>query len=1474
MTNYLRKLLLTLFFFVSVQGYSQCFDIESILVDACSLTTPTNDEGFNEMVRFKVGASPLNTSTLSVNWPSNAWTGLIQNALTATKVAAINASILAAGNCGRVIEPVGGVLPANAEVLLITSQNFTVNFNSFSSLNSDLYIIFQNNTTTTGGHFGNYNVTPGTRTLSMTFGAGCTDSVTYERSNLININGTSGGTAAEQDGATVNFSPSGVPTYTNSGCNAPTTPFTVTATANPTACVAPGAVVTLTGTAQGYQSVAWTSSNGTVTNPNNLNTTYTVPAGASGTITFTLTNTNSCGNSITATATISIGGGSPPNVMPITYCQNDPAVPLTATPATGGTLNWYGTNATGGTASATAPTPLTTGAPGSVVHYYVSQTISGCESTRADLPVYIGHAALNAPTLFCDGANTTATQVAFDFNNVMWQASPALYQTSWSYSYSINGGPAVTGTHTGVSHFNVPVTGPGQSVTFTLTWNGICTPSLTRTCTSTCAVTPVLNITNPAAVCAPNTVDITAAAVTAGSTGGGTLTYWTNAAATTVLATPTAITTSGTYYIKSSVGSCSDTKPVVVTINPTPSLTITNPNAVCSPNTVNLTAAAVTAGSTGGGTLSYWTNSTATTALATPNAVATSGTYYIKSTVGACFDIEPVTVTINPTPSLTITNPPAACSPSTVDITLPAVTAGSTGGGTLSYWTNAAATTVLATPTTVGAGTYYIKSTLGSCSDIKPVTVSITATPVLVITNPAAVCAPNTVNITTAAVTAGSTGGGTLSYWTNSTATTALTTPNAVTTSGTYYIKSTVGACFDIKPVTVTINPTPSLTITNPAAVCEPNTVNITIPAVTAGTTNPGTLSYWTNAAGTSSLGNPATLTVGGIYYIKSTLGTCSDIEPVTVTINPTPSLIITNPAAICAPNTVDITVAAVTAGSTGGGTLTYWTNSTATTVLATPNAVATSGTYYIKSTSGTCTDIEPVLVTINPTPSLTITNPAAVCAPNTVDITAAAVTAGSTGGGTLSYWTNSTATTALTAPNAVATGGTYYIKSTLGSCSDIEPVVVTISNLNLVINNPAPVCSPATVDITAPAVTAGSTGGGILSYWTDAAATLSLASPNSVAVSGTYYIKSTLGSCSDIESVVVSINANFSVTPPQPLSVCDPNNDGFGTFNLLQVVATVTGSNPSYTVTFHETPDDAAIGGTTIPLPSVYDNINPWLQTVYIRVTSTGSNCFQVIPLQLNVNRTPEATDPTPYALCDATGVANTESFDLTTKIAEILGSISPATVSVRFYESLADAQAPTGNIVGVTNYVSGTRTLYVRVEFTATGCYDIVELHLVVNPLPNSLQPNYPQYSLCDVNQSAGDIGYEVFNLSDKIDDILLGQSGMEVTFYTSLGDAQNGTASENINLLFPSLQYRNRDQYVQTLGIRITNVATGCYVVSTMDIRVEPLPTLIPPTQPFVLCDANQDGYTEFDLTTLLPSLLGPIPPNYTVSFHENL
>jgi hypothetical protein len=58
------------------------------------------------------------------------------------------------------------------------------------------------------------------------------------------------------------------------------------------------------------------------------------------------------------------------------YCVGATATALTATAATGHTLNWY-TVATGGTASTTAPVPST--ATAGITTYYVSQVnANGC----------------------------------------------------------------------------------------------------------------------------------------------------------------------------------------------------------------------------------------------------------------------------------------------------------------------------------------------------------------------------------------------------------------------------------------------------------------------------------------------------------------------------------------------------------------------------------------------------------------------------------------------------------------------------------------------------------------------------------------------------------------------------------------------------------------------------------------------------------------------------------------------------------------------------------------------------------------------------------------------------------------------------------------------------------------------------------------------------------------------------------------
>jgi gliding motility-associated-like protein len=282
-----------------------CFRIESILVDACG-----NPEGANEMVRIKIGPNPLSTSDLSITWPNgaNPYLGICQSAQTATKVNAMNAQVQA---CGFFLEPQNNMLPANATVLIITSADFDVTAHDYAGLTDTLYVIFQCAGNTTG-HFANWvdncNPANGNRTTTISFGAGCSQLVTYNRCSLTNQSGGIGGAPSDRDGARVDFAPNGVASYANDGCTIPYTPLTVNANfvsginnfcANETVPVQ--AVVNGTGT-----NFTWSSSFGTFSDPTSLLTFFTPNPGVSGTITLQFTTDNGCGDPVSATLSATI----------------------------------------------------------------------------------------------------------------------------------------------------------------------------------------------------------------------------------------------------------------------------------------------------------------------------------------------------------------------------------------------------------------------------------------------------------------------------------------------------------------------------------------------------------------------------------------------------------------------------------------------------------------------------------------------------------------------------------------------------------------------------------------------------------------------------------------------------------------------------------------------------------------------------------------------------------------------------------------------------------------------------------------------------------------------------------------------------------------------------------------------------------------------------------------------------------------
>jgi len=269
--------------------------------------------------------------------------------------------------------------------------------------------------------------------------------------------------------------------------------------------------------------------------------------------------------------------------------------------------------------------------------------------------------------------------------------------------------------------------------------------------------------------------------------------------------------------------------------------------------------------------------------------------------------------------------------------------------------------------------------------------------------------------------------------------------------NGTYTVTVTSPSCTNVASVNITVNALPTASIAYTAAsFCATGTVTPTITGTTGGTFSATSGLNIDAATGAIDLAT----SVAGTYTVTYTFSnaTCSNTTTATVAVKALP-LVVTTAQAICAPGTIDLTAAAVTAGSTAGLTFTYYTDAAGTTPLANPNAVVASGTYYIQgylASTGCYSKITSVAVNIQAKPNLVINNPATVCG-GTVDLTAAAVTSGSDANLSFAYYTDAAGTAVLSNPTAVATSGTYYIQatSTVTSCrSDIKPVVVSISAL------------------------------------------------------------------------------------------------------------------------------------------------------------------------------------------------------------------------------------------------------------------------------------------------------------------------------------------------------------------------------------------------------------------------------------------
>ena len=594
-----------------------------------------------------------------------------------------------------------------------------------------------------------------------------------------------------------------------------------------------------------------------------------------------------------ALPTASISGGD-------AVCQNGT---LTLTGSGGTTYSWKG-----GAYAATNTFSVNTATAGTPSITLKVKDGNGCESAQVSKGVTVN--ALPTASISGDAAvcqNGTLTLTGSGADNYSWNGGA--YSTTATYSVN---------------------TASASTPTITLKvkdGNGCESAQVSKSVTVNAL--PTASIDGDAAVCKDGTLQLT---------GSGASNYsWNGGAYSTTNTYDVATGTTGpqtiTLKVKDGNGCESAQVSKAITVNALPVAQIDGDDAVCQNGTLTLTGSGADNYSWNGGAYS----TTATYAVPTSSASTPTITLKVKDANGCESAQVSKTVTVNALPSASIVGDAQVCQNGTLTLS------GGTGS-TYSWNYGAFTSTSTFDVNTATAGPQNIKLIVKSAAGCESAVVSkditVNALPVAQIDGDAAACQNGTLTLT---------GSGAANYsWNDgaysTTATYSVNTASASTPTITLKVKDGNGCESEQVSKNITVNALPTASISGDAAVCKDGALQLSGSGATNYSWNGGAYSTTNTYDVATGTAGPQTITL----KVKDGNGCESAEESKNITVNALPTLSVTSqPAAVCAPGTVDLTTATLNQ-ATG---LSYYQND-GTTPVANPNAVS-AGTYKVTYTDG-----------------------------------------------------------------------------------------------------------------------------------------------------------------------------------------------------------------------------------------------------------------------------------------------------------------------------------------------------------------------------------------------------------------------------------------------------------------------------------------------------------------------------------------
>jgi len=698
----------------------------------------------------------------------------------------------------------------------------------------------------------------------------------------------------------------------------------------------------------------------------------------------------------------------------------------------------------------------------------------------------------------------------------------------------------------------------------------------------------------------------------------------------------------GTYTVKLVVTDnlgCQDSTTRVINIiatPPQPSILSTG-GPLCEGQTLNI-------GANGGGLSYSWSGpngftSTQPSPTITNLTTAASGTYTVVTSNGTCSSPPASTnITVNPTPPTP--NPTSngpVCSGSNLNLNTNPQT-----GATYAWTGPGGFTSNLQNPTLTGAatsatGAYQVTTTVNGCPSATGQTnVVVNPIPNINVTGNTTICFGDVTTLTAS--------GANTYAWNNGSTNAANAVSPSITTTYNVTGTSTAGCVSAPQPVTVSVNALPAVDLGPDTVVCDLYTLD-------AGAGGTG---YNWNTGPTSQILN---VTASGTYSVVVTnSANCTASDVVNVTIDVTPNVSVSGNTSICEGQSTTLTAA--------GGNSYLWSDGTTTASnTVTPPVGTTNYTVVGTSPLGCVGPQQPISVTVDPNPVVSLGPDTTVCDTFILD-------AGPNG--TQSYlWSTGATSRNLTVTNS----GNYSVTVTnTQGCFSVENINVTVFNTQAANLGPDQNVCPGL-----PVTLSPGTGTFATLNWSNGQTTPTI----SVDSSGTYSVNVVDNNgCPSSDDIQITVFPLLSGNIGNDTLICD------GTTLAL----------------------DAGVWGgaayTWSPNGETTAQISPGTPGLYIVSIDDGNGCIYLDSLDLTVDVPPALSMAVSDSIqCDGTPVTFTVSPGI---LPNYNFAINGMSVQAGIGTSLITTALQNGDIVSVT----GT---------TVSGCDVSINSPVSVNILPS---------------------------------------------------------------------------------------------------------------------------------------------------------